>query len=126
MLETTLFPAERTLQQVLLPTRVLQVFADEEDMGSKSKTGRSPVPRVSRNKVAGDQVRRCLPVLGMLAASTATTALAASTLTPVAGFALFVLLLGGLSLVNLVVVGSGGASGHGCQWDDDDGDVSLA
>lgn len=60
---------------------------------------------------------------GSSVTSTAATALATGTPTPAIGFALLVLLLGGLSLVSLGVVG--GATGRGCsgEWDDD---ISLA
>lgn len=67
-----------------------QVFADKA------------VAAVGREKVAGaftERVRPSLPLVGLAAASLAVTGLSASPATPAVVFALFALLLGGLSLV---------------------------
>lgn len=65
-----------------------------------------------------ENLRRHLPVVGMLAASIAVTELGSSggVATPATSFASFALLLGGLSIV---ILGALGVTGHEHEDDDD-------
>ena len=72
----------------------MQVVAGQEGIGLLGRFGQGEVAGAGAEGLRGEGFR----VLGVFVASLAVTGLASGTATPAAGFGLFLMLLGGLSL----------------------------
>ena len=79
----------------------MQVVAGQEGIGLLGRFGQGEVAAGAGDEGLREEVLR---VLGVSIASLAVTGLASGTATPAAGFGLFLMLLGGLSLAAVLML----------------------